>query len=64
MEDLAHSEVLGRVVGTMNGRGRLIIADCHGPAGLLTTADRSGPAWWAGNFPPLERRATEHRRFP
>jgi hypothetical protein len=32
MEDLAHSEVLGRVVGTMYGRGRLIIADCHGPA--------------------------------
>ena len=34
MEDLAHSEVLGRVVGTMYGRGRLIIADCHGPVGI------------------------------
>jgi putative intracellular protease/amidase len=64
MEDLAHSEVLGRVVGTMYGRGRLIIAVCHGPAGLLTTADRSAPAWWAGNFAPLERPAAEHRRFP
>jgi hypothetical protein len=36
MEDQAHSEVPGRVVGTMHGRGRLIIAVCHGPAGLLT----------------------------
>ena len=59
IEDLAHSEG-----GTMYGWGRLIITDCHGPAGLLTTADRSAPAWWAGNFPPLERRAAEHRRFP
>jgi hypothetical protein len=64
MEDPAHSEVLGRVVGTMDGRGRLIIAVGHGPAGLLTTADHSAPAWWAGNSPPLDRRAAEHRRFP
>ncbi|MFO0889730.1 MAG: type 1 glutamine amidotransferase domain-containing protein [Isosphaeraceae bacterium] len=42
MEDLAHAKPLGRAVGTMLGRGRLISAICHGPAGLLTACDRDG----------------------
>ena len=64
MEDLAPSEALGGLVGTMHGRGRLINAVGHGPAGLLSAADRSALAWWAGLFPLLDRRAAEHRRFP
>ena len=42
MEDLAYSEALGRVLKTAQVRNKLIVAVCHGPAGLLTATEESG----------------------
>jgi putative intracellular protease/amidase len=44
MQDLAHSESLGEIVRHMQARDKLIVAVCHGPAGLLP-AIRADGTW-------------------
>lgn len=42
MEDLPSCEALGRLVGALDAAGRLVVAVCHGPAGLLATRQPDG----------------------
>ena len=44
MQDLAHSEALGKILRRMQDEGKLVVSVCHGPAGLLS-AIRADGTW-------------------
>jgi putative intracellular protease/amidase len=45
MQDLAHSKPLGEIIRHMQARDKLVVAVCHGPAGLLPALGADGT--WA-----------------
>lgn len=43
MQDLTHSETLGGIMRHMQAGDKLVVAVCHGPAGLLSAPARTAP---------------------
>lgn len=48
MVDLAYDSDLGRLLVDADGRGQVVAALCHGPAGLLSAAGPDGSSLFAG----------------
>lgn len=48
MADFPHNTDIARIVGTIDARGGVVGAVCHGPAALLGITDAHGEPWLAG----------------